>query len=57
MVDWDAGVYSIARFELTERGGQTTIAFEHRAFPNGQVQHLADGWIANYWTPLKTLVE
>jgi activator of HSP90 ATPase len=53
VVNWDAGVYSIARFELSERGGQTTISFEHRAFPNGEAQHLAEGWTANYWDPLK----
>ncbi len=57
VVDWDAGVYSIARFELTERGGQTTIALDHRAFPNGLAQHLAEGWTTNYWAPLKKLLE
>lgn len=57
VVDWDAGVYSIARFELAERSGQTTITFEHRAFPNGQARHLAEGWTTNYWTPLKKLLE
>jgi activator of HSP90 ATPase len=51
--DWDAGMFSIARFELKGQGSTTTISFDHTGFPNGQGQHLADGWHANYWEPLK----
>jgi activator of HSP90 ATPase len=50
--DWDAGVYSIARFALVEQGSGTKIVFDHTGFPVGQAQHLAEGWHANYWTPL-----
>jgi activator of HSP90 ATPase len=53
VVDWDAGLYSIVRFELAGRGGLTMISLDHRAFPNGQAEHLAEGWTANYWDPLK----
>jgi activator of HSP90 ATPase len=49
---WDRGIYSIARFELTEQGGATTIKFDHTGFPKGQAEHLAAGWQANYWDPL-----
>ena len=50
---WDPGVYSIARFDLTERGPGTLIVFDHTGFPNGEGQHLAAGWKANYWEPLE----
>lgn len=52
VVDWDAGVYSIVKFELVEQGTGTKIAFDHTGFPKGQARHLAEGWKANYWEPL-----
>jgi len=33
--NWDAGVYSIARFELVEQGSGTRIVFDHTGFPKG----------------------
>ena len=51
--DWDAGFYSIARFQFKEEGGGTKIIFDHTGFPVGQAQHLAEGWKANYWQPLE----
>jgi activator of HSP90 ATPase len=52
VVDWDPGVYSIARFELVEQGSGTKIVFDHAGFPKGQAEHLAEGWKGNYWEPL-----
>jgi activator of HSP90 ATPase len=49
---WDAGAYSIARFQLTEQGSGTKIVFDHTGFPKGQAEHLAAGWKSNYWEPL-----
>ena len=49
---WKPGEYSIVRFELVEQGSDTKIVFDHKAFPEGQGQHLAAGWKANYWEPL-----
>jgi uncharacterized protein YndB with AHSA1/START domain len=49
---WDAGVYSIARFELLEQGTGTKLVFDHTGFPTGEGPHLADGWRGNYWEPL-----
>jgi activator of HSP90 ATPase len=51
--NWDPGVYSIARFSLIEHGAGTTIKFDHAGFPIGQADHLAAGWQANYWEPLR----
>jgi activator of HSP90 ATPase len=53
VVDWDAGVYSIARFELVEQGSGTKIVFDHTGFPKGKAEHLAAGWKGNYWEPLE----
>jgi activator of HSP90 ATPase len=50
---WNPGVYSIAKFELREQGSSTKLVFDHVGFPDGQGQHLAEGWKANYWEPLE----
>lgn len=57
VVDWDSGVYSIAKFDLMEQGPQTTIVFDHTGFPNGKADHLAEGWRLNYWRPLEKYLE
>jgi activator of HSP90 ATPase len=53
---WSAGQYSIARFQLVDHENGSRIVFDHRGFPNGQAEHLAAGWQANYWTPLAKLL-
>jgi activator of HSP90 ATPase len=53
VVDWPAGVYSIARFELTPRGTGTHLVFDHIGFPPGLKEHLAEGWEMNYWSLMK----
>jgi uncharacterized protein YndB with AHSA1/START domain len=50
--NWHHGLYSIARFQLTEQGPATKLIFDHTGFPPGQGQHLADGWKEHYWEPL-----
>jgi activator of HSP90 ATPase len=52
VVDWDPGVYSIAKFALADNGAGSKLTFDHTGFPAGQAQHLADGWKMNYWEPL-----
>src|SRR5579862_1561488 len=51
VVDWPPGVYSIAKFELTEQGSGTKIVFDHTGFPKGLAEHLAAGWRSHYWEP------
>jgi activator of HSP90 ATPase len=55
VVDWEPGVYSVARFVLTSEGKGTRVVFDHTGFPKGLGQHLADGWRRNYWEPLTKL--
>ena len=49
VVDWPAGVYSIARFDLSADGGGTRVTFEHVGFPEGLKDHLSIGWQQHYW--------
>ena len=56
VVDWEPGVYSIARFELKEQGTGTRIVFDHTGFPQGLGAHLAEGWKGHYWEPLEKLL-
>jgi activator of HSP90 ATPase len=51
--DWDPGVYSIVRFELKPEGASATVVLDHTGFPEGDFDHLAWGWNAHYWEPLK----
>jgi activator of HSP90 ATPase len=53
VVDWDPGVYSIAKFELIEQGAGTKLVFDHTGFPKGQAEHLAEGWKSHYWDSLE----
>lgn len=49
---WDPGAYSIAKFELSADGKGTKLVFDHTGFPQGDAEHLLDGWKINYWEPL-----
>jgi activator of HSP90 ATPase len=52
VVDWPAGDYSIAKFELKPQGSGTHLIFEHIGFPEGLKLHLAEGWQQHYWDAL-----
>jgi len=56
VLSWPRGIYSIARFELSDQAGSTKLAFDHTAFPKGQATHLASGWQEHYWNPLTKLL-
>ena len=49
VVDWPAGVYSIARFDISPEGSGTRVIFEHVGFPEGLKEHLSVGWQQHYW--------
>jgi activator of HSP90 ATPase len=53
---WDPGVYSVVKFELSEQGAGTKLAFDQTGFPAGAGDHLAIGWKLNYWEPLAKLL-
>jgi hypothetical protein len=37
---------------ISSNRDQHQIVFDHKGFPLGQAEHLAEGWKANYWEPL-----
>ncbi len=49
---WDAGVYSIVRFEMKPAAAGTSLGFDHIGFPVGDYDHLDWGWKNRYWEPL-----
>jgi activator of HSP90 ATPase len=51
--NWDAGVYSMVKFELKEQRAQTKLVLDHTGFPEGSFRHLNAGWHEHYWEPLK----
>jgi activator of HSP90 ATPase len=54
---WEPGLYSMVRFELKPQGAETRLVMDHSGFPEGEHEHLASGWEANYWGPLRKYLE
>jgi activator of HSP90 ATPase len=57
VVDWPAGIYSIARFEFRPNNAGTTLVFDHIGFPKGLAAHLSSGWSEHYWAALAKYFE
>jgi activator of HSP90 ATPase len=53
VASWDPGIFSIARFQLNPQDAGTKLVFDHTGFPAGTAEHLASGWHAHYWDPLR----
>ncbi|WP_028392405.1 SRPBCC family protein [Bacillus cihuensis] len=51
--NWEKGKYSVVKFELIENGTESVIVLEHTGYPEGQGDHLSNGWKENYWQPLE----
>lgn len=49
---WEAGAYSLVRFELRDEDAGTRLIFDHTGFPRGAGSHLSIGWYDNYWVPM-----
>jgi activator of HSP90 ATPase len=49
---WDAGEYSVVRFELRGDPAGCRIVFDQHGFPASQGRSLAYGWRVHYWEPL-----
>jgi activator of HSP90 ATPase len=50
---WEAGVYSMVKFDLKPADSTTTVFLDHTGFPEGEFDHLEWGWHNHYWEPLK----
>lgn len=44
-------------FHLSKKGDGTRLMFVHSDVPNRLAEDLRQGWIDNYWTPLKAYLE
>ncbi len=53
---WDAGVYSMVKFDLRPQGPDTLVVLDHTGFPEGDYDHLLSGWDTHYWEPMKKFV-
>jgi activator of HSP90 ATPase len=50
---WAAGVYSIVKFEMKPRDGESTLVLDHTGFPEGDADGLDSGWHMHYLSPLQ----
>ena len=49
---WEAGVYSMAKFQLQPKDAGAVVVLDHSGFPEGDYDHLFSGWGERYWDPL-----
>jgi activator of HSP90 ATPase len=56
-VDWPAGWFSRITFELTPVPAGTRLDFTHAGLPEGAEEEFTQGWIDNYWEPMKAYFE
>jgi activator of HSP90 ATPase len=56
-VDWDDGYLSTITFVLTPVPEGTRLDFTHADVPEGTEAEFTQGWIENYWEPLKRFLE
>jgi activator of HSP90 ATPase len=54
---WEAGVYSIVKFEISKSGDSTSVSLEQSGFPEDAAEHLEGGWHKMYWEPLKAFLD
>jgi activator of HSP90 ATPase len=52
---WEAGTFSVVRFDLAERGATTHLTLEHKGFPEGDADSLDTGWTGHYVAPMAKL--
>ena len=55
--DWPEGHLSRVTFKLARIKGGTRLSFTHTGVPESEVESLKQGWIDNYWLPLKAMLE
>ena len=55
-VDWPAGKLSTVTFALSPLAGGTQLDFTHTDLPEGTEAEFTQGWIENYWEPMKKML-
>ena len=56
-VDWPEGQFSTITFVLLPIPGGTRLNFTHMDVPDGTEEEFTQGWIDNYWNPMKAMLE
>jgi activator of HSP90 ATPase len=56
-IDWPAGRFSRVTFEFTNVPEGTRLDFTHADVPEGTEEEFTQGWIDNYWEPMKRYLE
>ena len=56
-VDWQEGWFSRVTFDFTATPEGTRLDFTHADVPEGTEEEFTQGWIDNYWEPLKVFFE
>ena len=53
---WEPGDYTLVKFQLKQKGPQTTVILDHTGFHEGDFDHFDAGWKMRYWEPLAKYV-
>jgi len=56
-VDWPEGYFSTVTFLLLPIADGTRLNFTHSDVPEGTEKEFEQGWIDNYWEPMKAFLE
>lgn len=56
-VDWSEGYFSRITFEFSAIPEGTRLDFTHTDLPEGTEEEFTQGWIDNYWVPMKVFLE
>jgi activator of HSP90 ATPase len=56
-VDWSEDWYSRITFEFSAVPDGTRLDFTHAELPEGTEEEFTQGWIDNYWDPMKRYLE
>lgn len=54
---WEEGRYTLLRIMLAAESDGTRITLDQTGCPEEMTDHLAEGWEARYWAPLRTYFE
>ena len=54
---WPEGMFTLVRFELAAEGDGTRLTMDHWGVPAEQQAHIAGGWQARYWDPMRAYLE
>ncbi|MCX6081011.1 MAG: SRPBCC family protein [Chloroflexi bacterium] len=56
-VDWPEDHFSVVTFLFTPVGAGTRLDFTQTNLPPGTEEEFIQGWIDNYWEPMKVFLE